>query len=105
VQRVVDRGRVDAKPRGGVAVDHHVDLRAGAILVRRNIDNSWRGPQFVFQCQRRSTQHIDVLGDDRVLVLRAALSSATAQVLRREQRGLHALHLFEWSAQPGDHRL
>jgi len=52
--------------------------------------------------ERPAAQHVHVLSDDRVLILRSALPAAAAQVLGREQRGLHAFDLFQWSAQSCD---
>ena len=105
VQRVVDRHGADAEPRRGVAVDHHVHLRAGAVLVggRRR-----RCPGVAFSLSSSADRPVAQLAPGpgvimRELVLRAALPAAAAQILRREQEGLHAADLLQRLAQPGDH--
>ena len=103
VERVVDLGRRDAEPRGGVAVDDEIGLQALLLLVGVDVGQHRAVLQRLDELRRPLEQVIGVVGLQRVLILRVALPAAGADVLDRDQEQAAAGHLRELRPQPRDH--
>ena len=83
IERIVDLACGEAKPRGGGAIDGQRGLEALVPLIGTDVDELGRVLQRLRDPARPRPQLAQVVGLERVLVLRVALPAADPNVLCR----------------------
>ena len=81
VERLVDRARADAEPRGGRAVDDHGHLEPAILLVAADVAQLGHFPHGAHQAGGPRVQLVQVVALHGELVLRVADASAEAHIL------------------------
>ena len=103
VERVVDLGRRDAEPRGGVAIDDEIGLQPLLLLVGIDVREHGTVLERLDELRRPRVEILRIVGLQRVLIWRVALPAAGADVLNRIEKQAAAGNLRELRPQPRDH--
>ena len=103
VQRVVDGGRRNAKPRCRHAIDVQMQRASARLLVGGHILQFRQLLQLRDKLVGPLIQFVDVRIFERVLVLRTAHAIIHRDVLHRLHVQVHAGHLREIGLQPANH--
>src|SRR5215831_10042345 len=81
VQNVIDRLLSDTKPRGRLAVEGKIELKAAVLLIAVYIRKRWKSLQLVEEFRRPFDQPCKVLAFKSVLVLRVGCPSSNTDIL------------------------
>ena len=105
VQRGVDGAHRHAQARRGVAVDDERGLHALVLLVGVDVGQLRQLRQRIAHARLPGAQIVELVGLQRVLVLRVGLPAADADVLHRHQEQVGARLVGELAAQSRHHRV
>ena len=101
VERVVDRAQGQAEAHRGVAIDRDVGLQTAHLLIGIDVLDDFAGHQRLGQLRRPRIELRRVVGEQRILIGRVALSPAGSQIGDRDHEQPRARDLRQLGAQPG----